>query len=246
MRENSKFKNQNLKISVIIPAYNEEKGIEPTVKNVVKAIGNKFSDYEIIIFDDCSKDKTGEIADALARENSHIKVVHNGVNKGFAYNYKKGIELAKMDYIAMFPGDDETEAKSIEDVLNCVGRADIIIPYTANQNIRPLFRQIVSYSFTFIMNFLFFGKWKLNYFNGTVVHKKNLINSITIKADNFAFQAEALVKLIKKGCNFVQLPIYIKPRPKAYRRSSAMKIKNLISVVGTILNLYKEIYFSKK
>jgi hypothetical protein len=93
------------------------------------------------------------------------------------------------------------------------------------------------------MNFLFFGRWKLNYFNGTVVHKKNLIKSINIKADNFAFQAEALVKLIKKNCSFVQIPIYIKPR--TYGKSSAMKIKNLIAVVKTIATLFKEIYFSK-
>ncbi len=143
----------------------------------------------------------------------------------------------------MIPGDNETEEKSIIDVFESIGKADIIIPYTANQNIRPLSRRIISIFFTTLMNILFFGKWKLNYFNSIVVHKKNLIKSISIKADNFAFQAEALVKLIKSGCSFIQLPIYIKPR--TYGKSSAMKIKNLMGVAKTILVLFNEIYFKK-
>lgn len=231
-------------ISVIIPAYNEEKNIEATVKDTIAAIGENFSAYEIIIFDDCSKDRTGEIADNIARENGNIRVVHNEINKGLAYNYKKGVELANNDYVGMVPGDNENDPKTISDIFASVGKADIIIPYTANQHDRPLMRRIVSYSFTGIMNFLFFGKWKIKYFNGPVVHKKELIKSVSIKADNFAFQAEALIKLIKRGCTYYQIPTYI--RPRTYGKSSAMKIKNLWGVFKTILSLYKEIYFSKK
>ncbi len=231
------------KISIIIPAYNEEKNIEAAVKSAITAMGDKFGDYEIIIFNDCSKDKTGEVADKLAQENPKIKVFHNEVNRGFAYNYKKGVEISSKDYIGMVPGDDEIETKSIFEIFDSAGKADIIIPYTANQNIRPLSRQIVSYAFTTVMNLLFFGGWKLNYFNGPVIHKRELIQSMPIKADNFAFQAEALIKLIKKGHSFIQLPMYIKPR--TYGKSSALKIKNIIGVLKTIGSLCKEIYFTK-
>lgn len=230
-------------LSVIIPAYNEEKNIEAAVKTAIDAIENKFIDYEIIIFDDCSRDKTGQIADKLAESNSKIKVIHNAENKGYAYNYKKGVELATKNYIGLVPGDDETESRTVREIFEAVGKADMIIPYTANQYIRPLPRRIISYSFTFIINFLFFGRRKLRYFNGPVVHKKELIKSVKITADNFAFQAEALVKLIKQGHTFYQVPMYIKPR--TYGKSSAMKIKNLSGVAKTILVLFKEIYFKK-
>jgi glycosyltransferase involved in cell wall biosynthesis len=228
-------------ISVVIPAYNEEKNIEPTVKDVIVAIGDNFSTYEIIIFNDCSKDKTGEVADNLALSNSNIRVVHNEKNRGFAYNYKKGVELAKNDYIGIIPGDNEIELESIKNIFASAGKADIVIPYTANQNIRPIVRQIASYSFTFIINFLFFGKWKLNYFNGCVLHKKEIIKSVSIKADNYAFQAEALVKLIRKGHSYIQIPMYI--RPRIYGKTNIFKIKNILGMFKTIGYLFKEIYF---
>ena len=228
-------------LSIIIPAFNEEKNIESAVKNAILATEGKFSDYEILLFDDCSRDQTGIIADKLAKNNSRIKVIHNKKNEGFAYNYKKGVELAKNDYIAMVPGDDEISAESVSEIFNLVGKADIIIPYTVNYQIRSLSRQIVSYSFTTLMNLLF--GLKLKYYNGPVVHRRELIKSVPIKSKSFAFQAEVLVKLIKKGHGFIEVGMRIKDRK--YSKSRISFIRDILRVLKTMVGLFKEIYLSK-
>ena len=229
-------------LSIIIPAFNEEKNIESTVKNAISAAEGKFSDYEILLFDDCSQDNTGIIADKLERVNSRIKVIHNRKNEGFAYSYKKGVELAKNDYLAMVPGDDEISGESVAEIFNLVGKADIIIPYTVNRQIRSLSRQLISCFFTALVNFLF--GLKLKYYNGPVVHKRELIQSIKIESKSFAFQAEALVQLIKRGCSFIEIGMYIKNRK--YGKSKALRLNNILGVLKTIVELFQKVYFSKK
>src|SRR5712691_6710476 len=93
-------------ISIIIPAYNEEGNISGTVHEVLKALDNRFGGYEILIVNDGSRDHTGEVANALAAENSRIKAIHNSPNMGFGYSYRRGVQAATGDYIGFFPGDD--------------------------------------------------------------------------------------------------------------------------------------------
>lgn len=229
-------------ISVIVPALNEEKNIAPTIENVLVAIGDRFSDYEIIVFDDCSSDRTGDIIEELAVTNKRIKVVHNKKTMGFGYNYRKGVEFANYDYISMIPGDNEISPDSIKDMYSAIGKADIVIPYTVNYWIRPLLRQYLSCIFTKTLNFLF--NLRLNYYNGPVIHKRELIKSIGISTNSFAFQVEALVKLIKSGYSFIQVGMFLKER--RHGKSKAFRFKNIIGVLKTIIILFLDVYLFKK
>jgi len=229
-------------LSIIIPAFNEEKNIESAVKNAISAAEGKFSDFEILLFNDCSQDNTGVIIDKLKKEDSRIRVIHNRKNEGFANSYKKGVELAEKDFVAMVPGDDEISAESVSEIFGLVGKADIIIPYTVNRQIRSFSRQLISSFFTALINFLF--GLKLKYFNGPVVHRRELIQSIKIKSSSFAFQAEALVQLIKMGHSFIEVGMYIKNRE--YGKSKALRLNNLLGVLKTVFELFQKVYFSKK
>lgn len=228
-------------ISIIIPAFNEENNIRLTVEEVASAIGNGFGGYEMLIFDDASRDRTGQIADQLALENKNIRVIHNVSNLGLGYNYKKGVELAENDYVIMVPGDNQFSRDSIKKILSLVGRADIIIPYTSNYRIRPLSRQFISRAFTYLINILF--GLKIRYYNGTVVHKKELIKAVSISSSGFAYQAEILVRMIKSGRTYKEVGVDILER--THGRSSAFAIKNICSVLKTISKLFIEVHFRK-
>ncbi len=229
-------------VSVIIPAFNEEKNITPVVDNLLAALEGEFCDYELLIFDDCSTDKTKEIVDAIAAVNQKVKVIHNEKNMGFGYNYRKGIELARFDYVGMIPGDGEISAASIKKMYGLVGKAEIIIPYTVNRYIRPLSRRVISRLFTMVVNCL--SGLNLEYYNGPVIHKRELIQSVGLTTDSFAFQAEALVKLLKAGHSFIEVGMFLEKR--RYGRSSAFKLKNILGVLKTISMLWLSVHTHKK
>lgn len=228
-------------ISVIIPAFNEEQNLGGAVLTTQEALGKITSIYEIIIIDDASWDKTYEVAQKLALQDKNIRLIRNDKNRGFGYNFKEGVKLAQYDYIGMVPGDNEIEPYSIKEIFSYIGKADIVIPYTVNFNIRPLLRHIVSRVFTHLVNFLF--ALNLKYFNGPVVYRKDIIKNIPINTDSFAFQAEALVKILKrKQIKYVEVGMYLKKRN--YGSSKAFRRKNILGVIKTLIRLLLEFNFN--
>ncbi len=105
-------------LSIIIPAYNEEKRIEKTIQNIVSYLAKKFADnYEIIIVDDRSKDKTVEIVKKLSRENEKIKIMVNEENYGKGYSVKKGMLNAQGKYLLFSDADLSTPIEELDKLL---------------------------------------------------------------------------------------------------------------------------------
>jgi glycosyltransferase involved in cell wall biosynthesis len=224
-------------ISIIIPAYNEEGNLKGTVNEVLKAFVDRFVAYEIIIVNDGSKDRTGEVANELARGNPHVIVLHNSPNMGFGYSYRRGVQAATCDYVGFFPGDDCLRSECIAAVFDQVGRADIISHYTSNLEVRLPMRRSISRLYTWLMNTLF--GLHLTYFNGPTIHRREIIQSVKISTDGFAFLSEIMVRLIRSGHSYMQIGTPIRERKRG--SSKAFKPRNVVSVVKTIGTLFWEV-----
>jgi glycosyltransferase involved in cell wall biosynthesis len=229
-------------VSVIIPALNEEGNLAAAVATVLSAIGDRFSDYELLIFDDGSTDRTGAIADELAAGNPHIRVIHNPRNMGFGYNYNRGVELARMEYVTMFPGDNEIPGEAIRAILDVVGSADIVVPYIATPGVRSWSRRVISACFVAMINVLF--GLRLRYFNGPCVHCRTLLLSVPMRTHGFAYMAAILVRLIRSGCSYVEVPMLLQARQ--HGRSKAFRPKNIASVLSTIGELFWEVQIRER
>ena len=81
-------------VSVFFPCYNEEENVERTTLAAVRACERLFDQYEIIIVDDGSRDRTGEIADRLAATQPNVRAVHNRPNRGYGGALRRGFEEA--------------------------------------------------------------------------------------------------------------------------------------------------------
>jgi glycosyltransferase involved in cell wall biosynthesis len=192
-----------------------------------------FADVEVIVIDDGSTDGTGAIADDLAGRDARIRVVHHDRPRNLGYAYKAGVALARFEYVIMFPGDNEGSDEQLDAVLSRAGTADVVVNYISNPEVRPWSRRVVSRAFVALVNTLF--GLRLRYYNGTVLHRTALVRAIEIRTDSFAYQAEALVKLLRAGRSFVEVATPISPR--AAGRTKAFKLKNTIEVGRTLLRL---------
>lgn len=233
-----------MKISIIIPAFNEERNLEQAVKGLCLLLNKNgmMNDCEILIFNDKSTDKTGEIADSLAKEISNVKVIHNKKNMGLGYNFREGVRLAIGEYVTWFPGDNENLPESFVDTLSYAGKNEVIIPFTANQEIRPFLRRMISCLYTALNNFLF--SLNLRYYNGLCIYKRDLLANLLPSISNgFAFSAEILVILLKSGASYIEVPTKI--REKTSSKTSAFRFKNIISVIKTITLLFWRVNIKK-
>jgi glycosyltransferase involved in cell wall biosynthesis len=216
----------------VVPCFNEEGNVGPTVDSVRAAMGSR-SDYEIVLVNDASTDRTLEQMQALAAADARIRVLDNPSNLGFGGSYKCGAHVATATYVMMLPGDDGFPGPSIAEILSHAGEADIIIPVVTNRGARHWFRAFASKGFTSLLNWTF---WlDVGYYNGAVLQRNDLLRTIEITTNSFAYQAEALVKLIARGATYKHC--YVSIQERAAGRSSALSLKNQIAVWRTILHL---------
>ncbi|MEK6791998.1 MAG: glycosyltransferase family 2 protein [Deltaproteobacteria bacterium] len=231
-------------ISIIVPCLNEEGNLRGTIEAVKDALKTTgvFSEYEILIFNDGSTDSTGAVADEIKKTEKGVRVIHNPRNMGFGYNYTEGVRLASKEYIIMVPGDNEIPAEAIQKVFALAGKADLIIPYTANTRVRPASRRAISWLFVAIINTLF--GLRLKYYNGTCVIRAALLKKCPLKTWGFAYMAAIVVRLIKSGASYIETGVDIKPRDTG--RSKAFAPKNMVSVFKAVFMLFWDVRVKDK
>ncbi len=223
-------------LSVVVPALDEERHVADAVRHVRRAIDDRFEDWEILLFDDGSRDATGRIMDELAAEDAHIRVVHNRRPRNVGGVYRQGIERARFDYVMMVPGDAENPTEALVPVLQAIGRADVVLPFATNDADRGLGRFVLSRAYTALVNGLF--GLRVPYYNGTAVMRTAAVREVALTTDGFAFQAELLVKLLRAGESWVGVGIRVDPRPG--RKTKAFRPRNVASVLRAIASLFVE------
>jgi dolichol-phosphate mannosyltransferase len=228
---------QKPSVSFVVPALNEEGNIEGAVRTVREASAGRVSDYEIVLVNDGSTDRTGQLMDQMAKADPRVRVVHHASNLGFGGAFKAGVAVARLDYVIRICGDDSVPVLGVQQILDQIGKADFVIPYIANPGeFRSWSRRFGSWGFTTLVNCVF--GLRVPYYNHAVVFRRDALNTIQIATDSFAYQAEALVKLLRAGYSFV--PIGINDIARLHGKSTALKPKNLVRVVKALIHLSEE------
>ena len=238
---NNRRSAKNIELSFIVPGYNEAVNLWSVYQEIKTTMLNFNYFYEILYIDDGSNDNSWDVINYICTQEEVCFGIRHNKNIGLGGAYSSGVRFANGEYVIMIPGDNSHPADSITPILNELGRADIIIPFVENKKVRNKFRQVLSVIFTNLLNFIF--RCKFPYYNGTVLHRKKLINSIEIKTNGFAYQAEILLKLIKSGATFNTVEVIIAERSDGV--SHAFRIKNIVSVIQTIFNLIYLFYLKK-
>ncbi len=230
------------RLSFIVPALNEGKAVSRTVRSIKTAGESLLQDFEIVLVDDGSTDDTGAIMERLAAEDSRVRVLHNWPNLGLGGAYLRGVEGARHEYVMLVPGDDCFPPESLTPIIEKMGSAEIVIPYVLNTEVRPWSRRLLSAAFTKGLNFLF--GIDVPYYNGLVLHRRDLIKSANISTHSFAYQAEALIKLLSRGHSFTSVGVLLHERSSG--GSKALRLKNVRQIVSTILRLFWDVRIRRR
>lgn len=124
-------------VSVVVPAYNEEKGIEKSLAEIRDVMANLAVDSELIVVDDGSTDHTAEIA-----QRSGARLISLSENRGYGAALKVGIEEARYDMIAITDADGTYPAQAIPELLRRMDRYEMVIGARTRPNVAmPLARR---------------------------------------------------------------------------------------------------------
>jgi NAD(P)-dependent dehydrogenase (short-subunit alcohol dehydrogenase family) len=229
-------------VSVLVPALNEEVGLEATVERLTRALNITMEDYELLVVNDGSSDRTGAIAERLAETHENIRVIHHERPLGLGYSYREGLYHARHATYAYIPADNTWPYRSFLELFGNLGKADVVTSYSTNPEIRPWGRRLVSALYTATLNRLF-GR-RQRYYNGLTIYPVAFLKSCPTRTHGFGFQAETLLRALDQGLSVLELPLPIDERTAG--NSKAVNLRNIVSVAATVSRLYWELRLSSR
>ena len=145
--------NSQISLSVFFPAYFDEKNIDKVVDKAVEVLESmKLKEYEVIIVEDGSPDKTGEVADKLAEKYDKVRVIHHETNMGYGATLKDGFLNAKLDYVFYSDGDNQFNLEDLRKFVALLAYADIVVGYRKAKQY-SLYRKFTSLSYNYLLCF---------------------------------------------------------------------------------------------
>lgn len=194
-----------MKVSVVIPAYNEKEGLEPTIKEMPDIVD------EIIVVDDGSSDGTYEIAKKLG-----VEVCQHEINRGKVAAIKTGIDKASGDIIVLTDADYTYPAENITDFVEEINKgADLVIGSrflggVGVQNITR-FNRMGNKIFSFIATYVS-GQSISDAQSGFRAFRKDFLKILGVEAKSLEFETEMTVKAAKHGYTVKEIPIDYRKR----------------------------------
>lgn len=195
-------------LSIVIPAYNEEATLSAIVHRVLSVPRL----LEIIVVDDCSQDRTGTIAQELARLHPKVKAVRREINGGKTEALKTGFALTTGDIVIVQDADLEYDPSDIGDLIWPIleGNADVV--YGSRFLVRKAARVLYFYHYlankalTFVSN-LFTNVNLTDVETGYKAFRGDIIREMRITSSGFGFEIEVTAKVAKLRCALYEVPI---------------------------------------
>ena len=224
-----------MKLSIIIPCYNEENTIKVIVEKVLKF---SLYDKEIIIVDDCSTDQSRKIIKNLAEDTSIIKYFFLDKNLGKGAALNKGFKEANGDIILIQDADLEYDPKDYPILIKPFIETDADVVYGSRflggEYVRlHFFWHFLANKFLTIVTNVVTNLNMSDMETGYKVFKKNVIKSIEIKEKSFGVEPEITVKLAKKKFVFYEVPISY--RGRSYEEGKKITLKDAFIALYCII-----------
>jgi len=202
------------RISVVIPAYNEETNLEKLIRETVPAM--KGESFEIITVDDNSTDSSSKILDGLKKKYRMLKVIHRKTDRGVGFALREGFSKAGGAIIVTMDGDLSHNPEDIPRLTRALEekKADIILGsrYMEGGGIETgTTRKIISSMFNAIVRIFFRTKIK-DLTTGFRVHRKEVLEKLNLISEQFEIHIEIPLKAVKKGFKVVEEPIMYRKR----------------------------------
>ena len=232
---------EELRLSILIPVYNERTVVERSVALVLAAPLPENMDRELIIVDDCSTDGTAAILERMASEDPCIRLVRKTVNEGKGAAVRTAIEQASGDFCLVQDADLEYDPSEYPRLLRPLldGNADAVFGsrYLVDEQTRvlPFWHSMINKYLTLLSN-MFCNLNLTDMETCYKVFRTDLLKSIPIRSNRFGFEPEITMKAAKRKLRIYEVPISYHGR--TYEEGKKIGWKDGVKALGVILRFW--------
>lgn len=204
-------------IAISIPAYNEEATLASVVRQSLAVLGRLANDYEVLIVNDGSVDRTGAIADELARQFPAVRVLHHERNRGFGSTLQHVFAEPQKDWVFFIPGDGQIPPDELETLWQYRGEADFILGWRVNRQ-DPWRRRVTAWVYNVIISMVL-GR-RVHDVDSVVLYRREILDAVRLTARSVFLHAEFYLQAAAAGVRMIEIPVSHLPRAGGQARGN--------------------------
>ncbi|MFH1419889.1 MAG: glycosyltransferase family 2 protein [Planctomycetota bacterium] len=197
-------------LSIFFPCYNEEGNVERVTRAAVETGKRLANEFEVIIVNDGSRDRTGETADRLAAEIPQVRAAHNNPNLGYGGAVARGLTEARMEWIFFTDGDGQFDIGELPKLIDLLDRCDFAVGYRIKRA-DPFIRSLNAWCWGTLVRALFGIKVR-DIDCAFKLLPKSLIDAVTLESEGALISTELLAKAHYRGLRIAEVGVNHYPR----------------------------------
>lgn len=229
----------DLSVSFFFPVYNDEATVRIVAERALRMLSGYAAQYEIIIVNDGSPDRSGAIADELAREHPGIvRAIHHPQNRGYGAALRTGIAACRHEWLCMVDGDDEYDVDDVRKMLDLRDFYRLIVGFRYKK-LYSTKRIFISFIYNLVLRRLFRTPFR-DVSTGIRVFHRSILQEIELTCDSPFIGAELAIKTMLRG--FPVGEIGIQTFPRRLGSGSVMTTRNIMLTMRDVMIVRREIF----
>jgi glycosyltransferase involved in cell wall biosynthesis len=228
---------QRLRVSVVLPAFDEEANIGQAVDEVTETAQRLFGDYEIVVVDDGSRDGTRAVAEARAAADPHVRVLCHEHNRGYGDALRTGFLASRMDHIFMTDADLQFDVRQIERFLPFAEQVDVVAGYRVNR-CDPLNRRVMARAWNVLIRALFYVPVR-DIDCAFKLFDRRALEAVGLESVGAMVNTELMVKLARRGASVVEIGVQHRPRRAGEARGASPEV--VMTAIRELLRIRRDL-----
>ncbi len=226
-----------IELSAFFPAYNEEGNIARTVRSALDILPQYCERFEVIVIDDGSSDRTAQIVQELAEQDSRVRLVRHGRNRGYGAALRTGFAAATHKWVFFTDADGQFDIRDIHRLLAYVDSADLIVGYRLRRQ-DPFHRRLSAK----LWNLLVRGWFGLRVRDVDCAFKlihRRILDDVRLETDSAFLSTELLCRARTQRARIVEVgvPHY----PRTWGKQTGARLTVVVRAFWDLWKLHREL-----
>ncbi|MDQ2728256.1 MAG: FAD-dependent oxidoreductase [Actinomycetota bacterium] len=225
------------RLSVLLPAYNEEANIEQALTSATNVAERLCSAHEIIVIDDGSVDRTAELVRAASTLDSRIRLVQHDHNRGYGEALRTGFRAARLDLVFFTDADNQFDLDDLERFLPWIDKVAVVAGYRLRRQ-DPMLRRFVAWAWNRLVRLFFYVPVR-DIDCAFKLFRRYVFESLDLESVGAMVNTELMVKLGRSGAGVVEVGVTHRPRTAGTPRGAHPKV--ILLAIVELAKMYRRL-----
>ncbi len=213
---------RDVRLSVVLPAYDEEDNIEAAIAEATAAAERLVAEHEIVVVDDGSRDATAARVRAVAARDARVRLVQHDRNRGYGEALRSGFLASALDFVFFTDADLQFDMGELALLLPYAGAVDVVAGYRLNRQ-DAMVRRLNAYGWNLLVRVLFYVPVR-DIDCAFKLFDRRVLDEVDIESVGAMVNTELMVKLGRRGASVVEVGVHHRPRRAGEGRGASPRV----------------------